>query len=183
MKYLFIGAHPDDIELYCAGTIAKLKEDENNEIMCVVCTNGQTREGDRVKEQVEAFEYAGIDKWKMLGMADGFLVHDAVLVSKIDLIVKEFGPDTVFTHRDDDFHQDHIAVARTARSAGRGGKFNLITFGNYEEIDNNSNLTVDVLKYSDHKKKVMGIFKSQADRWYIDIIRSFEYFKIEKYRI
>lgn len=61
LKVLFIGCHPDDIELGCSGTICHFLK-KGYEVICVFLTKGE-RGGDptvRVRESIEACERLGV---------------------------------------------------------------------------------------------------------------------------
>ena len=75
---LAIGAHPDDIELGCGGTIAKLIS-EGKKVVIVDLTQGElgTRGTNftRAEEAAEASKILGISKRENLKMKDGFLLN------------------------------------------------------------------------------------------------------------
>ncbi|NQT32155.1 MAG: PIG-L family deacetylase [Candidatus Omnitrophica bacterium] len=64
MKILAIGAHPDDIEYGCGGTLAKFKEADGSNIEFFVATYGELSGGKKVRisEQEEAMKLLGADK-------------------------------------------------------------------------------------------------------------------------
>lgn len=190
MKYLFIGAHPDDIELFCGGTV--LRAVEENDVTCLVVTGGQIREGNRLDEQYSAWKKMGV-LGMFLNKEDGRLFHNLDLVKAIDDVVGKIKPDIVFSHWEGDHHQDHIAIAKATKSSSRLG-FSLIT---YPSHDINSSFEANLFVEVDMKKKLnlLKVFKSQEDRWYFkdEVIKAkcmatnfgkyVEKFKIEALRI
>ena len=179
MKTLFVGSHPDDIELYCGGTIMKLK-DIGFDIVYVICTDGNVKDGDRLEEAEKAINKLGIKKYYFLGLEDGRLEHNINLIKKLDNIFKTEKPDVIFCHSQQDYHQDHIAVARCVRSANRLYNSSLISYAyhsHYEIFD--ANLFVNIEKYKDKKVKLLNVFKSQKDNWYFKLNDGIEKFKIE----
>ena len=164
---LAIGSHPDDLEMFCAGTLLKLK-DRGNKIYSLVCTDGGGKEGDRLKENKNACDFLGIEKSFVLDFKDSYLKHNQKLVNAIDKIVKEVKPKWVFTHSVDDYHQDHIAVAKATRSVNREQDMTLITYPSYNlTIPFDANMVVDITNYFSEKMELLEIFKSQKDEWYM----------------
>lgn len=130
-KILAIGAHPDDIEFYAGGTLAK-RADEGDEVVIVVATDGRNGSYDGIKpvnlakirrrEQDRAAQVIGAKKVVHLGFADGSL-EDNVKKLKIVLLqlLIEERPEIVFTFDPqkqyilhEDFHPDHRVLAVAA---------------------------------------------------------------------
>jgi len=131
-KLIFVGAHPDDIELDCGGTIAYFANKGYN-IECIFLTNGQAG-GDPVQRQEES-----INACISLGVRDNSMIkfgtfEDRRVLETFDVIDylenlyytevdgrKKADPDVhaVFIHSPDDVHQDHRAVAECCRTAFR----------------------------------------------------------------
>lgn len=170
MKILAIGAHPDDIELFCGGVLIRMVR-EGNEVRCVVCTNGESQGEDkskeRLKEQEEAWKFIGVKKGYLLGLKDGSLTHGAELVTKLDEVITEYKPDIVFSHSEVDPHQDHVAVAKSVRSSNRTWEFNWVSYCPYDlRSVFVPNFFVSLDGDYEKKKELLKIFKTQADRWY-----------------
>jgi LmbE family N-acetylglucosaminyl deacetylase len=123
-RVLAIGAHPDDIELGCGATLAKLY-DAGHEVHALVMTNGE-RGGDSSRRPEEAdhgAKFVGFTTMQVLGLPDTRLAeHLADMVDAIETAIHEYNPDIILTHSDNDLHQDHCAVhlasLRAARSHG-----------------------------------------------------------------
>ena len=169
MKILAIGAHYDDIELNCAGTLMKAQE-QGVEINLVVCTDGEMGGSpeDRLVEQEKVnkkLKYKRVWGLGKLYFEDGYLKHDSYLVTKIEEVIKEIKPDYLITHTEKDFHQDHIAVAKAVKSANRTASASLITFPSQDiKIPFEANLYVDISKYFDKKLEILELYKSQKDK-------------------
>ena len=119
-KKLFIFAHPDDEAFGPAGTIAKLAKD--NEVLVVSLCNGARPGAEHVlAERMSAFESScellGA-KNQIYNSPDCTLTYDATLRT-IETIIKEFEPDTVYTHNVSDIHLDHRVVAECVMVACR----------------------------------------------------------------
>lgn len=116
MKVLAFGAHPDDLEIGMGGTIARYTT-RGHEVLMVVATVPNRRE-DRVREAEEAASILGADLVVMDVVPDE-LVFSRQLVRKFDQIYSGFGPDVVYTHSNNDSHQDHAAVTNAVIATTR----------------------------------------------------------------
>lgn len=166
MKILAVGAHTDDVELYCGGTLLRLI-DEGHEVRLIVCTNGISQQKKRLSEEKEAHRFMGVKKAYFLGLQSGRLTHGLQLITKIDEVIKKYRPDFVFSHSARDHHQDHIAVAKSVKSVNRNWNFNWLTYASYDlRASFQCNLFVNIDKYFVKKLELLKIFKSQKDKWY-----------------
>ncbi|WP_405021176.1 PIG-L family deacetylase [Kitasatospora sp. NBC_00070] len=119
-RVLAVGAHPDDIELGCGGTLLRARRD-GAEVTMLVLTDGRLGPGDpglRAREQRQAAEYLGADLVDG-GFRDGELVHGPALVDRIGQVLADVRPDLVLTHAPADSHQDHRAAADATVAAAR----------------------------------------------------------------
>src|SRR3989338_3401862 len=108
MNVLAIGAHPDDIEFGCGGTLLKYN-DKSHKIFLLILTKGEFG-GDphiRTREQEAAADFLGSKDLFWGGFKDTELVGNAQLISKLDEVLRAVRPDVVFLNYWDDVHQDH----------------------------------------------------------------------------
>lgn len=169
-KVLAIGAHPDDIELHCAGTFLRYKP----ELYAVVMTKGGRRKGDRVSEQQEASTRLGVKKLFHADFIDCYMRFDNDTVSYLDKIIEEVKPDIVVTHEADDFHQDHVVVAHSVVASLRHKQVSLLTYpetGLVVPPHREGLLKIDIKDQLEEKNKVLDIFETQKDRLYFQIHR------------
>lgn len=121
MKILAVGAHPDDIEIGCAGTLLKYVS-SCHDVYLLVMTLGEMG-GDGQARKEEQARSAEIMKAKDLiwgGYKDTQLVSNVNrMVSDIEVLLKKIKPDLVFVNYGDDTHQDHRGLSRAAVSATR----------------------------------------------------------------
>ncbi len=117
---LAIGAHPDDVELGCGGTIAKLIS-EGKKVAIVDLTRGElgTRgtEETRAQESAAATEILGIAARENLDMKDGFILNTEEHQLKIVEMVRKYRPEIVFANALDDRHPDHAKAAKLTADA------------------------------------------------------------------
>lgn len=120
MNILAIGAHPDDIEFGCGGTLTKYAL-KGHDIYLLVLTDGG-RGGDqaeRRKEQEEAARVLGAKQLFWGGYQDTEVPLDRELIQKVEGILHLIGPDLILVHFSDDTHQDHRHLSTSVVTASR----------------------------------------------------------------
>ncbi|MCL6296070.1 bacillithiol biosynthesis deacetylase BshB1 [Jejuia spongiicola] len=110
LDILAFGAHPDDIELGCGGTIAK--EIANGKKVGIIdLTRGElgTRgtEKTRNDESKAAAKILGVSVRENLGFADGFFVNDMKHQLEVIKLIRKYKPEIVICNAVDDRHIDH----------------------------------------------------------------------------
>ena len=110
LDFLAFGAHPDDVELGCGATIAKLVS-QGKKVGIDDLTRGElgTRGSAeiRTKETNEASKILGITIRENMDFKDGFFRNDEEHQLKIIQVIREYQPDFVFCNAPDDRHIDH----------------------------------------------------------------------------
>lgn len=113
-KIVCVGAHPDDPESGCGGTLAKLAL-QGNVITVIYLTTGEAgipgkshAEASVIRKQ-EAMNACSILKAKPVfaGQIDGDTIIDNTWLSKMQKLIYDEKPDIVLTHWPLDFHKDH----------------------------------------------------------------------------
>lgn len=117
---LAIGAHPDDVELGCGGTIFKLIS-EGMKIGIIDLTEGElgtrgTKET-RALEAKEAAKIMGISFRENLKLKDGFLTNSEAYQLKIVEKIRKYKPEIVLANAIDDRHPDHAKAAKLISDA------------------------------------------------------------------
>src|SRR6056297_1482294 len=111
LKILCLGAHCDDIEIGCGGTLLKIiEENDNVEIKWVVFASNEKRRKEAERSAGIFLENVLDKKVKILDYKDGFLPADWSEIKSGFESLKEFSPDLIFTHYRDDLHQDHRVI-------------------------------------------------------------------------
>ena len=117
---LAIGAHPDDVELGCGGTIAKLIS-EGKTCVIVDLTRGElgTRGTDQTRheEATESAKILGVVARENLGLKDGFLVNSEEYQLEIVKMIRKYRPEIVLANAIDDRHPDHAKAAKLVSDA------------------------------------------------------------------
>jgi LmbE family N-acetylglucosaminyl deacetylase len=169
LKVLAVGAHPDDIELGCGGTLRRhiLKGDE---VVFIIASLGERNSegGKRRAEALRSAELLGVKAVHFLNLPDTMIRHDGETVSKLDKFVHA-DIDVVYVHSPRDYHQDHANIAASVLSASRNWR-NSIFF--YETptttIEFRPALYVDITDVFDTKIECIRQYFSQQGKEYME---------------
>jgi LmbE family N-acetylglucosaminyl deacetylase len=164
MRVLAIGAHPDDIEIYCAGTLAK-HVSRGDECFFLVLTDG-SRGGDVKTRKTEARESAkllGAKRVIFAGFEDTKLRFEQNLVNCIRKVIDDVKPDRVYTHSTTDYHQDHRAAAEASIVAAKDVDEILMYEGSVSS-EFCPDYFVDITDSIDKKKEAIFRFESQNSK-------------------
>jgi LmbE family N-acetylglucosaminyl deacetylase len=122
VNILAIGAHPDDIEFGCGGTLIQYSL-RGHDVFLLVMTDGG-RGGDpaeRRKEQDEAARMLGAREVFWGGYQDTEILIERNLIQRVEDALQVVRPELVLAHFGDDTHQDHrhlsLAVVTATRYA------------------------------------------------------------------
>ncbi len=125
MNILAIGAHGDDLEEFCGGTLALFAQGGHHVVMCVVTDGRGNPQGDpepiaaiRKAEAQASAEVIGAESvW--LAVPDGDLrVNDDTRHLFIETM-RTVKPDLIITHPPSDYHPDHNATSRLVMDAAQ----------------------------------------------------------------
>jgi LmbE family N-acetylglucosaminyl deacetylase len=119
MKVLVIGAHPDDAELLCAGTLAKFRKQGDDVFICHVCDGNKGSKVYSSEELAKMRRNEAIESAKIIGatsiwagFSDGEVVLDLESRIKIIDVIRQAAPDLIITNSPSDYHSDHINTSR-----------------------------------------------------------------------
>lgn len=117
-----IGAHPDDLEILCAGTLARYVAEGHVVIMCHVA-DGDRGSYEHTREEIaairdrEARAAAGVigAEYQALGVADGEVdASDPGQRALVTEAIRVARPDVVIAHSPNDYMTDHVEASRLA---------------------------------------------------------------------
>lgn len=179
---LFIGAHPDDVEINAGATVNKFIS-EGYDVYCVIVTN--FHDNIRFGESQNALKCLGLSEDKIIHLKD---FKDTELYGSLSGIIKDLNKiiidnniHTVFTHYPYDTHQDHVTVAQASIAAGRNIS-NIIYYSptypsGRTDIPFNTNLVIEVSEDNINKKvESLSNHKSQIAKYgnddYLSVIKS-----------
>jgi len=167
-RILAIGAHPDDIEIACGGTLARLR-DEGHQVKALILTLGD-RGGDghiRRLEAANGARFLGLNELTQLNLPDTCLEMDPVRQAIEDKIAA-FHPDIVLTHSEHDRHQDHRIVHHATLQAARRVNTILCYESPSTTLDFRPELFIEIGDYVDVKIESIREHRNQARKPYVD---------------
>ncbi|PWL31933.1 bacillithiol biosynthesis deacetylase BshB1 [uncultured Roseivirga sp.] len=180
LDILALAAHPDDVELSCAGTLIKAIQ-SGKRAGVVDFTQGElgTRGTPQIRlsEAQAAGEIMGLSARENLGFRDGFFKNDEGHQLEVIKMIRKYQPEIVLANAMKDRHSDHGRASELAREACfLSGLAMIKTELNGEEqkpwrpktvyhyiqsIPHNPDVIVDVSSAWDTKIKAVKAFKSQ----------------------
>ena len=173
MNVLAIGAHFDDIELGCAGTLAKHVANGDDVYAYVVTQSGFTNHKNIEVRSNEVAIQEGEDAMKILGVK---LIKGIFPTLKVEFtdelnleivkVVEIHKIDLVYSHWVGDVHHDHQAVAKASLHSCRHVPRQLMYRSNWyhSNIDFKGNFYVDISDFWELKKQSIEAHKSEMDR-------------------
>ena len=168
---LFLGAHPDDIEIGCGALIHNIVN--KTEILCVTLSDNQKNPDlTKVKnEHLRSMKILGVPEEKVIfGPFTTRIFHD----SRQDILEyflklrKDFKPDLIFTHSKQDVHQDHNTMTDESLRAFRG-----ITVLGFDVVRSSygffPHFLVEVTEEDANKKiEALAQYVTYQDRYYFN---------------
>jgi LmbE family N-acetylglucosaminyl deacetylase len=173
LKVLAIGAHADDIEIGCGGTILRMVGEHRGLAVDWVVLSGDGERAAEAADSASSFLDGVAEKRVVVeGFRDGFFPYDGAAVKDVfERLKSQVAPDVVFTHRLEDRHQDHRLVAELTWNTFRDHLILEYEIPKYEGDLGHPNLFVP-LAAEQCERKVELLrkgFPSQAGRyWFTD---------------
>lgn len=168
---LFLGAHPDDIELGCGALLHHIAN--QTEILCVTLSDNQKNPDlKNVKdEHYRAMDVLGIPREKIIFGPFTTRVFPDSRQEILEYFLKlrrEFGPDLIFVHSRQDVHQDHLTMTDEALRAFRG-----ITVLGFDVVRSSygffPHFLVEVTEEDVNKKiEALSCYETYRDRYYFN---------------
>ena len=168
VSILAVGAHPDDVELGCAGTLCNAVKD-GCKVAAVYLTRGEMS-GDpqvRMRESTEALGVLGVKHVHFGDFPDTEIPGSRKAIDFMEQFVKLHSPDLVLTHSVNDTHQDHRQVGWLSLSAFRNVK-KILAFETPRVTQAFApNYFVDITDCVNSKWEALKKHVSQANKRYI----------------
>lgn len=171
MRVLAIGCHPDDIEVSCAGTLAKYKKEGHEIILCHVANGNMGHVMIMPGELREIREKEAENSGKLIG-AEVLTcdIDDVVIFSgkkeqrdKVIDIIRFAQPDIIITHSPNDYMPDHVEVSKLVFDAA------FVASIPHYETEQKAITKITPIYYMDH---LAGINFSPTE--YVDITDTME---------
>ena len=118
-RVLAVGAHPDDLEVQVAGTLARYAH-MGCHVTMAVATDGSAGHMEIMAEELaairkkEAYESASLigADFHWLGYKDELIADDIPTRLAFVELIRIYRPDVIFTHAPNDYHPDHRTVSK-----------------------------------------------------------------------
>ncbi|MBT3322476.1 MAG: hypothetical protein HN392_09350 [Anaerolineae bacterium] len=170
-RVLFIGAHPDDIELGAGALIHNILP--HCEVTCVTLSDNQKNPKLKnvLSEHYESMKVLGVPRENVIveDFETRYLpAHRQEVLEYFLKLRREIKPDIIFVHSEQDIHQDHNTVTQEALRAYRG-----ITVLGFDVVRSSHgffpNFFVGVSEENVNKKlEALAQYKTYADFYYFD---------------
>lgn len=168
-RILAIGAHPDDLELACGASLARLV-DAGHQVHGLIMSHG-AEGGDaslRPREAEAAAQFLGLASITVHNLPDTELsLTGNQLIGHIEAAIGGIQPTVIFTHSEHDQHQDHYAVHLATLRAARNHHTILCYESPSVTRDFNPGVFLDVEDYTDIKIESVLAHRNQAGKPYM----------------
>lgn len=165
---LAIGAHPDDIEYGCGGTLVKYVK-AGHRVFLFIATHGTFGGVGSIRsEEMEASaKRMGASDLFWGGYTDTQIPMSQDLISEIEMIIRRVKPRFIFTHWRDDTHQDHRNLTACTLAATRYIP-NFLFYESPSSQNFNPNVYVDISEVLDEKIELLKTHASQISKTNIE---------------
>jgi N-acetylglucosamine malate deacetylase 1 len=170
-RVLFLGAHPDDIELGCGALLHHIVR--QTDVLCVTLSDNQRNPDlQNVKnEHLESMTVLGVPREKIvLGPFTTRIFPDArqEILEYFLSLRRDFKPDLILVHSKQDVHQDHLTMTDEALRAFRG-----ITVLGFDVVRSSygffPHFLVEVSEEDVNKKiEALSCYATYRDRYYFN---------------
>lgn len=172
LNILCFGAHCDDIEIGCGGTLLKLLEEYDHvRVKWVVFASNDQRKEEAQKSAERFLEKASQSEIEIFSFDDGFLPSVwSEVKKKFEIIKKKFEPDLIFTHYRHDLHQDHRTLNEFTWNTFRNHLVLEYEILKYDGDLGTPNFFIPLEKnYIDRKIEILfECFESQSEKQWFD---------------
>jgi LmbE family N-acetylglucosaminyl deacetylase len=185
MNVLAVGAHHDDIELGCGGTLARLGR-EGRRTFGLTLTNSETHydlrgihrtRAQALTESKRAAEALGVTLVDLPGCGadNGKLAYDVELMRRIETFIVEQRISLVFSHWTHDLNTDHAAAAQMTIVAARHVPSLLMYRSNWYQVTQpfNGTFFVDISETVDTKRRSLECYQVEITNRSSEWIDSF----------
>jgi LmbE family N-acetylglucosaminyl deacetylase len=170
LKVLCIGAHCDDIDLGCGGTLLSLLKLRAVDVTWVTFSGSHKRQAELRASARRFLRDAKSSRILTHDFRDGFFPTQlADIKERFEALKQLPGPDVIFTHQRDEFHQDHRIVGELTWNTFRNHVILEYEIPKYEGGLTTPEVYVPIAK-SDVERKIkilMECYASQrSKRWF-----------------
>jgi LmbE family N-acetylglucosaminyl deacetylase len=168
VNVLAIGAHPDDLEFGCAGTLIRHVQ-RGDRVYLAVATDGSRGGGAaaRRRGELDAAQIIGATGGPFLGYPDTLFECNRESITRLEEVIRQVGAETVYTHYVEDTHQDHRNVSRAVVPAARSVP-NLLYFEGLSSQDFTPTVFASIGRVIHQKLAALEAHASQVQRTNIE---------------
>jgi LmbE family N-acetylglucosaminyl deacetylase len=171
IRVLAIGAHPDDVEIGCGGTLLRLANEGMIAEACVaVLSGGQVRAAEAHASARALLAGVADSEIIVQDFADGFFPYDGREIKAFfETLKAQLAPDLILTHQRHDLHQDHRLACELTWNTWRDHLILEYEVPKYDGDMGRPNLfvTLDAELCQRKIAHLMTHFESQSDkRWF-----------------
>jgi LmbE family N-acetylglucosaminyl deacetylase len=173
LNVLCLGAHADDIEIGCGGTLMRLAaEVPGLKVRWEVFSGSAVRKAEARRSARQFLRGASTSKVGVASFRESFFPEQwASIKHRLERIANDFQPDVVFTHHREDRHQDHRVLSELAWNTFRNHLILEYEIPKYEGDLALPNAFVKIPKEVVARKvdALMDCFQSQRDKhWFAE---------------
>lgn len=170
LKILCIGAHPDDIEIGCGGTILKLTELHDTQVTWIVFSANPKRKKEAIESANMFLEKSGTKTIIVNNFDETYFPYDGRAIKQYFFQLYSLNPDLIFTHHRRDSHQDHKLICELTWNTFRDHLIFEYEIPKYDGDLGNPNVYSILHKEIGEKKirTIVKVFRSQEDRNWFD---------------
>lgn len=162
MNILAIGAHPDDIEFGCGGTLIKYALKRHAVHLLIMTDGGKGGDpAERRKEQEEAAKVLGAQQLFWGGYQDTEVPIERDLIQKVEGVLHRVRPELILVHWGDDTHQDHRHLSTSVVTASRYTR-NVLFYEGPTTANFTPSIFVDIDAVLEQKLKTLAAHASQV---------------------
>lgn len=163
-KILAVGAHPDDIEIGCGGTLLNHKKN-GDQIFALTLSNGERggKSSIRSQEAQKASQLLG-SQLTLCDLADTKISSGSETISLIENAITKYKPDVIYTHSKNDNHQDHRNVYQATIVAARSVPCIECYQSPSSNIDFKPSRFVDISQHMSGKIDLIKCFATQFNK-------------------
>ncbi len=168
-RVLAIGAHPDDLEIGCGGTLLKMSH-SGYQLRGLILTRGEMGGDPSVRGETAlvAATIIGFDQLQVLDLKDTHLSRQAAVVFQwIEKAIGEFRPNLILTHSQNDYHPDHETAYRATMAAARNSSSILCFESPSATGQFQPDFFVDVTPFVDTKLLAISEHRDQSKKDYL----------------
>ena len=164
LNVLCLGAHCDDIEIGCGGTLLELRRQrEKVNLKWVVFSSDAERQSESVAAASEILKSDVVTSFH--SFRDGYFPAEyGELKKKFESLKTAFDPDVIFTHYQHDYHQDHRVISEITSSTFRSHLILEYEIPKYDGDLGNPSVFVPLTKETSMKKARIVVEANQSQR-------------------